>query len=160
MRSSVRTAIITLAFICLGCSSATAPPDSTKAPASPDKSKEGASVEDAAAILKSINEAMPKDGQLPPGMNFGVTQIGPYQLKTEMDVSISTVLQDQIASLIFGENTLQINFSKGTIRLDGKEVATFPKGSKVVFVSFVTGKLLIKADADVVYKSAEAAETK
>ena len=103
---------------------------------------------------------MPKDGQLQPGVNFGVTQVGAYQLKTEMDVSISTVLQDQTASLSFGGTTLQIDFSQGTIRLEGKKVATFPVGSKVVFVSFVTGKLLIKADSDVVYKSSEAAETK
>jgi hypothetical protein len=107
-------------------------------------------VDEAAAILKGINESIRSGGPVPSGTNIGVVEVGPHRLKTVTDVSSSTMIRDGNAIVSFGHRTLTVDFEKGQIVLDREEPATLPAGTKEVEIRFRGGKLSATADgADV-----------
>ena len=126
-----------------GCGQASSPPV-VPVPAPVPTPQTG--VDDAAEILKAINESIKSSGPIPSGTNVGVTQVGSHRIKTIMDVTVSTVVQDERAVLVFGGRKLAIEFDRGRVLLDDQEKAKLPAGTKEVEIQFLGGKLSMTAD--------------
>jgi hypothetical protein len=126
-----------------GCGQTSSPPVVPVAAPVPAPQK---GVDDAAEILKSINESIKSSGPAPSGTNVGVVQVGSRRIKTIMDVIVSTVVQDERAVVSFGGRKLAVEFDKGRVLLDDTERAKLPAGTKEVEIQFLGGKLSVTAD--------------
>jgi hypothetical protein len=131
-----------------GCGQASTPPAGSGPVATESAADRG--VDDATEILKAINASRKSSGPAGEGVNHSVVQVGSRTVKTIMDVSVSTVVQDEHTVVSFGGRTLTLEFDKGRILLDGTEKAKLPAGTKEVEIQFVGGKLSVTADGAVV----------
>jgi hypothetical protein len=144
MRRPIASPLLALMTLLLfGCGQTSNPPVNP-GPAARDPATKG--VDDAVEILKAINEANKAAGPLASGVSQGVTQVGSHRIKTIVDVSTSTVLQDERAVVSLGERKLAVEFDTGQVFLDDNEKAKLPAGTKEVEIHFMGGKLTVKAD--------------
>src|SRR4051812_39482740 len=89
-----------------GCGRPSSPPaDQGSSASDPAATK----VDDAVEILKAI-EAARSVGPAAGGVNTNVAQVGSHRLKSTMDVSVSTAMQDERAVLGFGGRKLAVEF--------------------------------------------------
>jgi hypothetical protein len=141
MRKQVAfSAIALIAVMSSGCGQAPTPVVPAPVP-TPQKG-----VDDAAEILKGVNESIKSIGPLPPGVNASLTQVGSHRIKTVSDVNVSTEIHDERAIVGFGGRKLAVQFDLGQIILDDKEKVKLPDETKEVEVQFLGGKLSVKAD--------------
>jgi hypothetical protein len=146
MRMQVALSVLALITApLLGCGQTSSPP-AVPAPAPAPVSSTQKGVDDAAEILKSINKSIESSGPVPSGTNVGVTNVGSRILKTIMDVTVSTVVQDDRAVVGFGGRKLVVEFDRERVLLDDVEKAKLPAGTKVVEIQFLGGKLSMTAD--------------
>ena len=132
-----------MTWLLLGCGQASSPSAGPGAP--PD-----GGVIDATKLLKAINESAKSGDPAGVGLNYGVIEMGPHRLKTIIDVPVTTLIQNERATVRFGGKTLVVEFDKGRALLDDIEKAKLPAGTKEVEVRFVDGKLTMTADGQVV----------
>jgi hypothetical protein len=139
--------LVLMALLPYGCGQG---PGRSAAPSAPASEPAATGVNEAAEMLKGINESIKSEAPLGPGVNMGVTQVGSHRLKTVMDVPSSATIQDESGTISFGQRKVAIDFAKGHVVVDGTRTAGLPVGTKEVEVRFVGGELSLKADGKAV----------
>jgi hypothetical protein len=144
-RPAVLRGLVLMILLPFGCGQASSP---AVAPAlnPPASDPVARGVDDATEILKAINKNLKSGGPATEGVNQSVTQVGSHRLKSVMDVSVSSSIQDDKAVVSFGGRTLDIEFDKGYALLDHTEKSKLPVGTKEIEIRFVGGKLSVMAD--------------